>query len=104
MHKKETCFFFFFIFRSSSLPPVNFSPTPPSIARKKTTPTRTRRSLQSPPVTPHIHLDEVVDRPSTVAEMRSDRIQEAKVASIGPLRNEPARRMIVEGEGTFYDR
>lgn len=90
--------------KSSSLPPVNFSPTPPSIARKKTTPTRTRRSLQSPPVSPHCHLDDVVDRPSTVAEMRSDRIQKATAASIGPLRNEPARRTIVEGEETFFDR
>ena len=65
------------------------------------TPARTRRSLQSP-ISPHCHLDNVQDRPSTVAAMRSDRTP--TVGSIGPLRNEPARRTIVEGEETFFQR
>lgn len=46
----------------------SFSPAPPSMPRRNKTPSRTRRSFPSPPVSP---CSEESERPHTVAEFRS---------------------------------
>lgn len=77
-----------------------FSPTPPCKPRKKSTPTRTRRSFQSPPVSP-CYEDYGDNRPHTVAQMRSDRTEKEKDRLINSM--EVTDDVIKEDEETFYN-
>ena len=81
-------------------PRAAFSPTPPCMPRKKTTPAaRTRRSFPSPPVSPCYDDANVDNRPHTVAQIRSERTEKQKDCLINSI--EITNDIIKENEETF---